>query len=144
LVSLTGGDTISGLLSLDAYPVWNSGLTMVQTYDNGVYNKVLNGAGARPSDRDVVDKRVITQVKNRTGKIINCVSADGSTRCAKNAGGWPSLAVNRRTLTLPTNPNTVTPSGYTNLELWLHSLDQTVGGVTQAQSPAAPTKLTAN
>lgn len=144
LVTLTGGDTISGLLSLDAYPVWNSGLTMVQTYDNGVYDKVLNGAGARPVDRDAVDKRIITEVRNRTGKIINCVAADGSTRCSKNAGGWPTLAVNRRALTLPTNPNTVTPSGYTNLELWLQSLDRGITGTVQAQSPAAPTKLTAN
>jgi pectate lyase len=144
LLTLTGGPTINGLLNLDTYPVWNSGLTMVQTYDNGVYDKVLANAGARPSDRDSVDKRIITEVKNRSGKIINCVAADGSTRCAKNAGGWPSVAVNRRTLTLPANPNTVTASGYTNLELWLQSLDQSVGGVAQATSPAAPAKLSVN
>lgn len=144
LVTLTGGDTISGLLALDAYPVWNSGLTMVQSYGNGVYDKVLNGAGARPTDRDIVDKRIVTEVRNRTGRIINCVASDGSTRCSKNGGGWPSLAVNRRALTLPANPNTVTSSGYTNLELWLHSLDQALGGVAQAKSPAAPTALTAN
>ena len=144
LVTLTGGPTISGLLNTDTYPVWNSGLTMVQTYDNGVYNKVLANAGARPADRDVVDKRIITEVKNRSGKIINCVAADGTTRCSKNAGGWPTLASNRRTLTLPANPNTVTASGYTNLEIWLQSLDQSVGGVVQANSPAAPLKLSAN
>ncbi len=144
LVTLTGGDTIAGLLSLDAYPVWNSGITMVQTYSKGVEDKVLNGAGARPTDRDTVDKRIVTEVRNRTGKIINCVVADGSTRCAKNAGGWPTLAVNRRALTLPANPNTVTASGYTNLEIWLQSLDQSVGGVTQAKSPAAPAKLSAD
>jgi hypothetical protein len=117
---------------------------MVQTYDNGVLNKVLNGSGARPVDRDTVDKRIVTEVKNRTGKIINCVAADGTTRCSKNAGGWPTLASNRRTLTLPTNPNTVTASGYTNLEIWLQSLDQSVGGVVQTNSPAAPTNLAVN
>jgi pectate lyase len=144
LVTLTAGDTIPGLLAVDTYPVWNSGLTMVQTYNNGVYDKVLANAGARPVDRDVVDKRVINQVKNRNGQIINCVSADGSARCAKNAGGWPTMAVNRRALTLPANPNTVTASGYTNLEIWLQKLDSGMGGNVQAQSPAAPTKLTAN
>ncbi|HUQ11974.1 MAG TPA: hypothetical protein VM146_16785 [Steroidobacteraceae bacterium] len=144
LLTLTGGATIAGLLNTDTYPVWNSGLNMVQTYDNGVYNKVLANAGARPSDRDSVDKRIVTEVKNRTGKIINCVAADGTTRCSKNAGGWPTLAVNRRTLSLPANPNTVTSSGYTNLEIWLHSLDQTVGGVVQSSSPAAPAKLAVN
>lgn len=143
LVTLTGGDTIAGLLSLDKYPVWNGGLTIVQTSNNGVYNHVLGKAGARPGDRDSVDKRVINDVKTRGGKTINCVSADGSARCAKNAGGWPSLASNKRTLTLPANPNTVTASGYTNLELWLHSLDQSVGGVTQANSPAAPVNFSA-
>ncbi|HEX6636826.1 MAG TPA: hypothetical protein VF033_04140 [Steroidobacteraceae bacterium] len=143
LVTLTGGDTIAGLLSLDAYPVWNSGMTMVQTYDNGVYDKVLNGAGARPGDRDTVDRRIVNQVKNRNGRIINCVASNGTTRCVKNAGGWPTVANNRRTLTLPGNPNTVTSSGYTNLELWLQSLDQSASGVVQAKSPAAPLSLTA-
>jgi hypothetical protein len=109
-----------------------------------VYNRVLNTAGARPADRDAVDRRVVTNVRNRTGQIINCVSANGTTRCAKNAGGWPSLAQNRRTLTLPANPGTVTASGYTNLELWLHSLDGTVSGVTQAAAPAAPSVLSVN
>jgi pectate lyase len=144
LVSLTGGDIIPGLLSLESYPIWNGGIAMVQTSNNGVYNRVLNTAGARPADRDAVDRRVVTNVRNRTGQIINCVSANGTTRCAKNAGGWPSLAQNRRTLTLPANPGTVTASGYTNLELWLHSLDGTVSGVTQAAAPAAPSVLSVN
>jgi pectate lyase len=144
LVSLTAGDTIPGLLDLTAYPVWNSGLAMVQTTNSGVYNRVLNNAGARPADRDSVDKRIVNEVKSRGGRIINCVAANGSTRCAKNAGGWPYLAQNRRTLTLPTNPNTVTASGYTNLELWLHSMDRTVSGAVQSTSPAAPRLLTIN
>lgn len=143
LVTLTAGDTIAGLLSLDAYPTWNTGLAMVQTYNNGVVDRVLGSAGARPADRDSVDRRIVTEVKTRTGQIINCVTADGSARCAKNAGGWPVLASNRRTLTLPANPNTVTASGYTNLELWLHSLDQSIAGVTQAKSPAAPQNVSA-
>jgi pectate lyase len=144
ILSLTGGSTISGLLSLDAYPVWNSGLTMVQTSGSGVYNKVLNTAGARPTDRDVVDKRVVADVKNRTGKVINCVASNGTTRCSKNGGGWPALAAVRRTLTLPANPNTVTPSGYTNLEVWLNSMSSSIAGVTQASSPASPLQLAVN
>jgi hypothetical protein len=72
------------------------------------------------------------------------VSSNGTARCSKNAGGWPSVAVNRRTLTLPANPNTVTSSGYTNLEKWLHSMDGSISGVTQSSSPASPAKLTVN
>ena len=144
LVTLTGGDTIPGLLDLTGYPVWNSGLTMVQATDSGVYNRVLTSSGARPGDRDSVDKRVVNQVKSRGGRIINCVAANGTSRCAKNAGGWPYLSQNRRTLTLPANPNTVTASGYTNLELWLHAMEQGVSGIVQASSPAAPRLLTVN
>jgi hypothetical protein len=144
LVALTGGDTIPGLLSLDGYPVWNGGITILNTGNNVALDTVLGRAGARPGDRDGVDKRVVSDVRNRTGQIINCVAADGTARCAKNAGGWPTVASNRRTLTLPANPNTVTASGYTNLEIWLHSLDASVSGVTQTTAPASPLRLTVN
>jgi pectate lyase len=142
LVTLTAGSTISGLLSLDAYPVWNGGLTIVNTANNLALDTVLNRSGARPTDRDAADKRVVSNVRNRTGKIINCVASNGTTRCSKNAGGWPSVAANRRVLTVPSNPNTVTSTGYTNLERWLHSMDGSISGVTQASSPASPLKLT--
>jgi hypothetical protein len=115
---------------------------VLNTANNAVHDRVLAYAGARPADRDTVDKRVITQVRNRTGWIINCVAADGSARCSRNAGGWPTLTQNRRALTVPTNPNAVAANGYTNLENWLNSLDQSVGGVVQGKSPAAPLALT--
>ena len=142
MISLTAGDTIAGLLSLDAYPVWNTGIKIINTGNNLALESVLTNSGARPVDRDSVDKRVVSNVRNRAGKIINCVASNGTTRCSKNAGGWPSLAANRRTLQLPSNPNTVTASGYTNLELWLHAMDGSMSGVTQASSPASPLKLT--
>ena len=143
IMAMTGGDTIPGLLSLDGYPVWNGGIT-VQTVQASVIDRVLNFSGARPKDRDVVDKRVVQDVRNRTGQIINCVTANGTARCAKNGGGWPTVAQNRRALTLPANPNTVTASGYTNAELWLHSMDSAMTGVSQAQSPSAPLSLALN
>jgi len=118
--------------------VWNSGLAVLNTTNSAMYNSVLKNAGARPADRDSADKRVVADVKNRVGQTINCVAADGSTRCSKNAGGWPSYSLNRRSLTLPANQATVTASGYTNLELWLQQLDLTLQGSVQAQSPGAP------
>jgi hypothetical protein len=143
IMVLTGGDTIPGLLNMDSYPVWNGGI-VVQTSSTTIVENVLNRAGARPADRDAVDRRVVTNVRNRTGQIINCVTANNTARCAKNAGGWPTVAQNRRALTLPANPNTVTASGYTNAELWLHSLDGAMNGVTQAKSPAAVQALVVN
>ena len=101
----------------------------------------LSFAGARPTDRDSVDKRVVSDVRNRTGKIINCVSPNGTTRCSKNAGGWPTVAQNYRTPSLPTNQSSIASNGYSNLENWLNSMDQSMDGVVQASSPASPPVL---
>ncbi len=141
LVTLTGGDVISNLMTQTTAPVWNTGLVVRRTADNAVYNRVLSYAGARPTDRDSVDKRVVSNVRQGTGQVINCVSSDGSTRCRKNGGGWPTYAQNRRTLTLPSNQASIASNGYSNLENWLNSMDRSLGGVVQAESPAAPPAL---
>ena len=96
LMGFAGGDHIANLMSQTSRPVWNTGLIALPTAQNVVYSRVLSYAGARPTDRDAVDKRVVSNVRNRTGQIINCVSPNGSTRCRKNAGGWPTYAQNRR------------------------------------------------
>jgi hypothetical protein len=131
----------SSLLSLfraSSAPVWPAGLQAKSTANNGVYEAVLKSAGARPADRDAVDRRIVKQVRNRTGQIVNCVSSDGSVRCQKNAGGWPAMPRTTRRLTLPANHNAVTSSGYTNLELWLHSMARNVEGMIAPNAPAAP------
>jgi hypothetical protein len=108
-----------------------------------VYSQVLSNAGARPTDRDSVDKRVVLNVRKGTGGVINCVTSDGTTRCNKNAGGWPSYAQNHRTLTLPTNQASIASNGYSNLENWLNSLDRSINlnGVVDPASPAASPAL---
>jgi len=151
-------DTGSGLSAIYGYsgndynpsvltttrPVWNTGIPVLLTANNAVYDSVLKKAGARPSDRDTADTRVVSDVKNRTGQVINCVASNGTTRCNKNAGGWPTYAVNTRVLTLPANHATITSSGYSNLELWLHQLDQQVGGTVSAKAPATSQALSVN
>ena len=140
-VAFTGGDILSGLLSTVTVPTWNTGLVVSGTANNAVYNRVLQYAGARPTDRDSVDKRIVQHVKDRTGGIINCVANNGSTRCKLNAGGWPYYSQNVRRLTLPTNPSSVASNGYTNLENWLHTMDNALQGATSAESPTAPPSL---
>jgi len=140
LLGYTGGSIVSGLM-VSSRPTWNNGLVVRATANNGVYNSVLKIAGARPHDRDSVDKRIINHVKNRNGGIINCVAPSTATRCRLNAGGWPYYAQNTRRLTLPANPNSKASNGYTNLENWLHSMDQSVQGVTSAESPTSPPAL---
>jgi hypothetical protein len=117
---------------------WPAGMTTSPTSNNVVLNRVLKNVGARPADRDSVDRRIVEGVRAGTGRIINCVAANGSARCSRNGGGWPSVAENRRALTLPANPNTVTASGYTNLELWLHDMSADVEGRSR-RKPDAPT-----
>jgi hypothetical protein len=81
---------------------------------------VLANAGARPLDRDAVDKRVVGEVQSKGGKIIDSPG---------DVGGWPKLQQSTRTLTLPPNPNGDDDNdGYTNLEEWLHELAHKVGG----------------
>ncbi len=117
---------------------WPAGMTTIPTADNVAKNHVLKNAGARPADRDAVDTRIIEGVRNGTNRMINCVAANGTPRCERNGGGYPALAENHRTLTLPADPNTVNASGYTNLELWLHGMAAEVEG-RSAASPASPT-----
>lgn len=121
---------------------WPAGMTTLPTANNVVRDHVLKFAGARPADRDSVDTAIVAGVRAGTGRIINCVAANGSARCARNGGGWPAMAENRRALVLPGEPNAVTESGYTNLEVWLHDMSADVEGRPRI-APEAPL-LTSN
>jgi hypothetical protein len=112
-------------------------MTTLPTANNVVRDHVLKYSGARPGDRDSVDTRIVAQVRAGTGRIINCVAPNGTARCNRNGGGWPSYPENRRALVLPDAPNTVTASGYTNLELWLHDMAADVEGRSRT-GPEAP------
>ncbi|HEX7062225.1 MAG TPA: hypothetical protein VF200_09650, partial [Woeseiaceae bacterium] len=106
-----------------------------------VVDYVLANAGMRPGARNPVDARVVADVKNGTGRIINCVAANGSDRCTKNAGGWPKIAENRRALTIPDNPGVDDDGdGYTRAEEWLQAMAAEVEGRAVAEQPtvAAP------
>ena len=81
---------------------------------------MLANVGARPADRDSVDQRIIDDVRNGTGAIIDSPG---------DVGGWPALAENSRELDLPTNPNGDDDGDeYTNLEEWLHEMAAEVEG----------------
>lgn len=98
------------------------------------YREVLDQAGANQPGRDAVDLRILADVKNGTGKIINHPS---------EVGGWPALApgeapADRDNDGMPDawekahglNPDdpedrngTREPGGYTHLEEYLNSID---------------------
>lgn len=104
-----------------------------------VMDHVLANAGMRPGKRNEVDARIVNDVRNRTGRIINCVAPDGSARCSKNAGGWPKIAENRRKLEIPEDPNSDDDgNGYTRAEEWLQAMAAEVEGRTSGDAPAEP------
>ena len=113
----TNGRSSSSLNS-STPPVWAQGVVAMPY--TAVESYVLKNAGARPLDRDSVDTRVVAQVRDRKGNIIDSPS---------QVGGYPYLATNYRALTLPADPNGITASGYTNLEVWLHSMAKAVEGL---------------
>lgn len=126
-----------GKLGLLSVPSWPDGLEALPTGNDGVLNQVLQNAGSRPAQRNTVDARVIADVRNGTGQIINCIADDGTTRCSKNVGGWPKLANNTRRLDVPENPNDDDDNdGYTNIEEWLHTMAAEVEG--SEQPPLEP------
>lgn len=89
--------------------------------------------GARPVDRDAVDTRILADLANRRGGFIALPS---------DVGGYPALAVNHRSLMIPTNPHAVQGSGYTVLEEWLHGMADAVEGGAAAPTITPPAILT--
>jgi hypothetical protein len=112
---------------VSAPPIGMSGITIRPSSTLESYLKPR--VGARPFDRDAVDARVITTITARTGRIIDAPA---------DVGGYPTLAVNQRPLTLPSNPNAdADGDGYTNLEEWLHGFAAAV----ETGAPAPPTSV---
>lgn len=143
VVGLQNGSMLRANLEAAEPPTWPTGLVARATANDAVLERVLTTAGARPADRDAADRRVVQSVRDRNGQIVNCVSADGSARCNRNAGGWPSLPLRRRALLLPLNPKSLDASGYTNLEIWLHTMNGNVEGAPPVKGPKAPTEVRA-
>jgi len=80
-VPLTAGDYTAS----DSPPVWPPGLRSLPAGDVRQY--VLNNAGARPWDRDAVDRRIVEQVRDGTGKIPDS---------EQEVGGYPNPPQARR------------------------------------------------
>jgi len=54
---------------LDGPPLWPEGLQAIDA--RRVEGKVLANAGARPWDRDAVDRRIVQEVRKGTGRVID-------------------------------------------------------------------------
>jgi hypothetical protein len=107
---------------------------------------VKANAGARPLDRDAVDTRIISEISGRTGRVPN--SPAEKAGAGTSAERHPVLAVNRRALTVPANPNEAVDSvGRTRIEAWLEAFARELEPANTQPSqqstspPAAPQKL---
>ncbi len=92
-----------------------------------VRDELIANAGMRPADREDIDYRIIQDVINDTGRIIDSQN---------EVGGYPAYTQVNRVLTLPNNPNADDDGdGYTNLEEWLHLLAADLESGSRATKP---------
>jgi len=75
---------------LDAPPVWPEGLEALPA--DQALEHVATGAGARPQDRDEVDTRIVQQLRDGTGRLIDS---------QEEVGGYPDVEMTRRQLDVP-------------------------------------------
>jgi len=81
----------------------------------GIEPYVLATAGSRPKQRSSIDKRIVSDVRNRAGSIKDCLSG-----CANAAGRLPSTGTARRLLRVPADPaGDIDGDGTSNFDEWL-------------------------
>jgi hypothetical protein len=104
--------------TVSSAPIWHGSFSPMPASNTETW--VLASAGARPADRDPVDRRVVTEVKERSGRII-----DGTAQ----VGGFPMLASTYRPLDIPSNPHgDDNGSGYSNIEEILFQMAAQIEG----------------
>ncbi len=96
----------------DVPPVWVQPLKILRAHK--ARRQVLRFSGARPVDRDAVDRRIVADARRDRGRIIDSPA---------EVGGLGAVRATRRALELPPDPaGDADGDGYTNLEEWLHCM----------------------
>ena len=94
-------------------PVWVQPLTIHPAFQ--VPALVARRAGARPKDRDSLDRLLIMPLSGFRGRIIDRPG---------QVGDLPDRSVARRPLQIPANPHDDSGNGYTQIEIWLHRMSR--------------------
>lgn len=154
-IAMAGGTLADTALSKVDQPFDIAPLNMQPATE--AYQLVLQKAGAVLPQRDTLDQRIINDVKNRTGRVIDVQGGyPHGTPYAQTVNAWPALASgtppadddhdgmsNTWEIARGLNPNDpsdragITAEGYTNLEVYLNSLQDTPPP-SQSQLPAFP------
>lgn len=123
------------MIEYPSVPSWHASFAYDMLSPTEVVPSVLRSAGARPNDRDFVDQMAVSHT---TAGLAQDVANMGSRISSQNdMGGWPTLAVNYRPLSVPANPNSVAPgeSFRTNVEVWLESYAKSVEQTSAISQP---------
>ena len=83
---------------------------------SATWDYVLAHAGARPTERDDIDARIVSEVRSGSGDIKDCLSG-----CGRAAGSLPSEKPAGSPPELPADPLFSSGDSYTSLEAWLHA-----------------------
>ncbi len=102
-VRQTAGDE---LVILEERPIWPEGLVALPSTETEAH--VLANAGARPWDRDAIDRRIVEDCRNRRGRVIDS---------QEEVGGYPAHPEARRPLDPPSEA----------IEAWLASFIEDTG-----------------
>ena len=79
---------------------------------------LLQNAGARPADKDAVDRRLTSEIAARSGSVPNRTSEKAGP--GTGADGFPLLDSNQRTLAVPDDPHAIVDAvGRSRIEVWL-------------------------
>jgi hypothetical protein len=112
-----GGSVVTGRTEyvVSTPPVSLDGFD-VRSDREAILSHVLERVGARPTQRDAVDRRladpVTGEVATGTGRWVDCVSG-----CANDAGGWPGYRTTSRVFDPGPDPlGDDDGDGYTNVE----------------------------
>ena len=84
-------------------PIWSDKYRLIKAKD--VPANVLKNAGSRPKYRNAIDQRIVNDVINKTGKLINSQN---------EVEGYPNYPQTNRTLQIPEK----------NIEQWLEKLSE--------------------
>lgn len=111
----SSADTIRIGRALSPLPPVAAALSATVPTDQALAS-VIATAGARPSERDVIDARIVHEVCTFTGALKDCTRG-----CDRSAGTVAERIHTYRPLQLPKRPFADNnKDGYTNLENWLH------------------------
>jgi hypothetical protein len=126
--SYTGGISDISAWLVKQRPVWIDGLKLL--HSSKVESSVLSSSGARPSDRDAIDQRVVYEVVSRNlGKHPNCVEqqvlqkdCDETPEYLYTTGETPVLGNSARPFEAVNPHDDANGDGYTNIEEVLHQM----------------------